>query len=285
MIDAKRSRTAQGVLAERAILTDLGVLDDPFARGMLSRGMAMFYRLARHRPQLVPTLPVTLAGLAARVNWHDAQVLAALDSGIRQVAVIGAGYDSRAWRFQREGVRFFEVDHTATQADKIRRAPLSGPTYVRADLANQSAVSALLAAGLDANLPAMFVLEGLTMYLSEKTVRRQLSELSSTSAFGSRLSTDFYPRARAGTTRDQRQRRAQRLARAGSGEDLKLLVDAAEATQLVCACGWEVNEVIGARSAAMTLVPPTSGLPIEAVNEHKTLLAATTSVGVNAAGR
>jgi hypothetical protein len=43
----------------------------------------------------------------------------------------------------------------------------------------------------------------------------------------------------------------------------------------VTACGWEVNEVSGARSAAKVLVPPTSGLPIEAVNEQKTLLAAT----------
>jgi methyltransferase (TIGR00027 family) len=203
---AKRSRTAQGVLAERAILTDLGVLDDPFARGMLSPGMALIYRFARRRPQVVPTLPVTLAGLAARVRWHDERVLEALDDGIRQVAVIGAGYDSRAWRFQHDGVRFFEVDHEATQADKVRRAPSPGPTYVQADLADQSAASSMLASGFDATQPAMFVLEGVTMYLSEEAVRHQLTELSGTSAAGSRLSTDFYPRPQAGTTRDQRQR-------------------------------------------------------------------------------
>jgi methyltransferase (TIGR00027 family) len=198
-----------------------------------------------------------------------------LDDGIRQVAVIGAGYDSRAWRFQHDGVRFFEVDHEATQADKVRRAPSPGPTYVQADLADQSAASSMLASGFDATQPAMFVLEGVTMYLSEEAVRHQLTELSGTSAAGSRLSTDFYPRPQAGTTRDQRQRGAQHLARAGSGEHLKLLVDATEATDLVTACGWEVNEVSGARSAAKVLVPPTSGLPIEAVNEQKTLLAAT----------
>jgi methyltransferase (TIGR00027 family) len=265
------------VLAERAILTDLGVLDDTFARGMLSPGVAIVYRLTRRRPQVVPTLPVTLAGLAARVRWHDARVLAALDSGVQQVAVIGAGYDSRAWRFQRGGVRFFEVDHEATQDDKVRRAPSPGPTYVQADLTEQSAATALLASGFDATQPAMFVLEGVTMYLSEEAVRHQLTELSSASAPGSRLSTDFYPRPQAGTARDQRQRGAQRLARTGSGEHLRLLVDATGAAQLVSACGWEVNEVSGARSAARILVSPTAGLPIEAVNEHKTLLAAATT--------
>jgi O-methyltransferase involved in polyketide biosynthesis len=32
------------------------------------------------------------------VLWFDAQVVAALEAGIEQVVVIGAGYDSRAWR-------------------------------------------------------------------------------------------------------------------------------------------------------------------------------------------
>ncbi|MBA2625656.1 MAG: class I SAM-dependent methyltransferase [Acidimicrobiia bacterium] len=50
----------------------------------------------------------------------------ALDAGIEQVAVIGAGYDRRAWRFHRDGVQFFELDHGATQQDKARRAPGRG---------------------------------------------------------------------------------------------------------------------------------------------------------------
>jgi O-methyltransferase involved in polyketide biosynthesis len=72
------------------------ILADPFARGMLNTSMAAIHWIVRRWPHQVPTLSVTLAGLAARVLWHDAQVTAALDVGVQQIAVIGVGYDSRA---------------------------------------------------------------------------------------------------------------------------------------------------------------------------------------------
>jgi O-methyltransferase involved in polyketide biosynthesis len=68
------------------------------------------------------------------VLWYDAQVTRAVDDGVEQVAVIGAGYDSRARRLARDGVRFYELDHPGTQSDKMRRAPAGGPTYVACDL-------------------------------------------------------------------------------------------------------------------------------------------------------
>jgi len=71
-----------------------------------------------------------LGGLAARVLWFDAQVRA-LEADITQIAVIGAGYDSRAWRFRREGVQFFELDQGATQQEKARRAPRPGPSTLQ----------------------------------------------------------------------------------------------------------------------------------------------------------
>lgn len=214
MTGAKPSRTARGVAAERALLTDMGVLDDPYALGMLGRPMAVAHSLVRRRPQVVPTLPLTLAGIGARVLWHDAHVVAALDAGVRQVAVIGAGYESRPWRLRRDGVRFFELDDGATQRDKVRRAPGPGPTYVEADLRDRTAAEALVDGGLDPAQPAVYVLEGLTMYLTEEVVRRQLSALAEASAVGSRLTTDFLPPRQAVTTdAERRKRRMQRLAR------------------------------------------------------------------------
>ena len=64
--------------------------------------------------------PEMQARLAARTRFFDEQVLAALDRGIRQVVIAGAGYDDRALRFRSPGVRYFELDHPATQADKRR---------------------------------------------------------------------------------------------------------------------------------------------------------------------
>lgn len=241
---------------------------------MLSPSMAVLHRIARRWPHWVPTLPVTLAGLAARVLWHDSQVAAAVDAGIQQVVVIGAGYDTRAWRLRREGVQFFELDQAATQQDKVRRAPRPGPIFVPADLSVQSAADALRRHGLDTARPALFLLEGVTMYLTEDVVRRQLVGLGQTGAAGSRLTADFYPHREIGTAHDQRQFRMQRLARAGSGEGLRLLIDRCQAVKLVEASGWFATQTLGMRNAAFALVPEGSGLPLRAVNDEKTLVAA-----------
>jgi methyltransferase (TIGR00027 family) len=230
---AKRSRTAQGVLAERALLTEMGVLSDPVARTMVAPPWAAFMWFVRHWPCPKKPWSVARTGLAARVSWHDAQVTRAIDAGVEQIAVIGAGYDSRAWRFASDGVQFYELDQGTTQRDKIRRAPAGGATFVEADLWTQSAAQALLDCGLDRSRPALFILEGLTMYLTEDVARRQLTDLAESSASGSLLSVDFSPPPDAGTSRDRRQMSYQRLARAGSGEDLKLLVDRRQAAAIV----------------------------------------------------
>jgi len=270
----KRSRTAQAVAAERAVLADLGVLDDPYARSMLAPPMAAIESVCRRLPRRTWARAVTLAGLAGRVRWYDAQVTAALDDGIAQVAVLGAGYDSRAWRMARDGVAFFELDHAATQHDKAERAPGPGPTYVECDLRTTSAADALAAAGLDPDRPVLLVVEGVTMYLTEEVVRRQLAELAAVSAPGSRLATDFCPPVDEGTSANRRQNRVQQLARGGSGESFRLVVRPAEAVELVTDAGWQVVERTSARDASCTLVGPASGLPVGSVNEHKTLVAA-----------
>jgi methyltransferase (TIGR00027 family) len=270
---AKRSRTAQGVLAERSILNDMGVVSDPIARTMVSPAWRAFVWTVRTWPSANKPWSVARAGLAARVLWYDAQVAEALDDGVEQIAVVGAGYDSRAWRLARDGVSFFELDHPATQRDKIRRAPPGGPTYVGCDLRTENAAQALHRRGLDPSRRALFVLEGLTMYLGEDVVHSQLRDLARSSPSGSRLAADFFPPRAAGTARDRRQMGYQRLARSGSGEDLKLLVDGPQAERLVERAGWQVTERISTRDAARALVGAT-GLPVDAVNEHKTLVAA-----------
>jgi len=270
----RRSRTAQGVAAERALLASKGILDDPFAREMLTPSMGAVVWVMERGPRQIWKRSVTLAGLAARVGWFDTQMVRALQGGIEQVAVIGAGYDSRPWRIRSTGVRFFELDHPATQRDKLRRAPQPGPVYVASDLTIDDAATSLRDHGLDGSRPAIFILEGVTMYLSEDVVRRQLRLLAKAGAVGSRLLVDFYPPWGAGTARQHRQLRLQQLARSGSGEPFRLALDRAEAVGLVQESGWSIGEVMSLRDAANTLVPCDSGLPTDAVSEHKTLIAA-----------
>ncbi len=274
MARSARSRTARGVVAERALLTDLGVLDDPFARGMLDPAMGRLVDVLRRAPSGTWRRSATLAGLAARVAWMDSRIAAALDAGIDQVAVVGAGYDSRAWRMRRTGVRWFELDRPAPQAAKRAVAPHGDVTYVEADLLTTDAARELHRAGLAANRPAVFVLEGLTMYLDEQVVRRQLARLAASGAPGSRLLVDFTPPAATGSAANRRQVVLQRLARSGSGERFLLTVVPAEAAALVGASGWTVTDVVSLRDAALELVPATSHLPRRSVNPDKTLLAA-----------
>ena len=271
---AKRSRTAQGVAAERAVLCAMGIVDDSYAKSMLTRPWSMFVEVKRRCPAHVLPFAVTFTGLAARVLWYDAQVRAALGDGFTQVAVIGAGYDTRAWRFGRDGVKFFELDHPVTQADKRRRAPRPGPTFVEADLATASAADSLIAHGLDASQPVLVIIEGVTMYLTRDVVEEQLGELARSAGPGSRLALDFYPPSDVGTAKDRRQILGQRLFRVGSGEGFKLVVDPSDAADLVRSCGWEIDEVTNLRAAANALVPRESRLPRESVNEYKALVAA-----------
>jgi methyltransferase (TIGR00027 family) len=250
----------------------MGVLADPFARRMLTPSMVATVNVVQHLPTRVLARSVTLAGLAARVLWFDAQVTEALEADITQIAVIGAGYDSRAWRFRREGVQFFELDQGATQQEKARRAPRPGPLYVAADLTTQGAGEALVEHGLDTSQPVLFVVEGVTMYLDEKIVRDQLGGLAKSSGVGSRLAVDFYPPRGAGTSLNHRQNQLQRLARFGSGETFRLTINRPEAVQLVAGSGWDTIEETSLREAARSLVPSECGLPVDAVNEHKTLV-------------
>jgi methyltransferase (TIGR00027 family) len=64
--------------------------------------------------------------MARRTAFFDRASLAALERGVRQVVVLGAGYDGRALRFATPGVTWFEVDHPATQSDKRARLAALG---------------------------------------------------------------------------------------------------------------------------------------------------------------
>src|SRR5688572_17697920 len=99
------------VAVARAHLDRLGVVDDPLAAGMLTGrrravlralGSPLLSRYGRSE---------SFSFLAARTLFFDDAVTAALDAAIRQVVIVAAGYDSRAWRLARPSVRWFEVDH------------------------------------------------------------------------------------------------------------------------------------------------------------------------------
>lgn len=185
------SSSARAVALVRAHATERGVIDDRPARALLTPGWsALLWVLGRRPLRRVGASPTT-SFIAARTLFFDGEVIAAIAAGARQVVVVGAGYDTRAWRLDRPDTTWFEVDHPTTQADKRRRAPAGGPIYVPLDLVTGSMADVLPAHGFDPEQRTVFVVEGLTMYVDEPVVRRLLTDAARLGAPGTRLAVSF----------------------------------------------------------------------------------------------
>ena len=129
-----------------------------------------------------------------RTRMIDDLVREAIHAGARQLVLPGAGFDSRAYRLREtNGLAVFEVDHPATQRAKRERLKArlgrlpETVRFVEADFEKDNLECALLAAGFDANKPAVVVWEGVVSYLSEPAVDGNFTVLALLLAPGSRL--------------------------------------------------------------------------------------------------
>lgn len=135
----------------------------------------------------------------ARTRHIDAQLRAAAAAGATQVVVLGAGFDSRAYRFHRAYPRlvFFEVDLPATidaKMQAVRRVFGALPGQVRyapIDFNTQSLDGVLSRAGYDAARKTLFILEGVTMYVSESGLDATFGFIRDHAPAGSRVVFDY----------------------------------------------------------------------------------------------
>ena len=123
--------------------------------------------------------------LALRVAYFDRLVGLAVDRlSIRQIVILGAGYDTRAARLPRAGVRFFEVDHPATQASKRERLarldgyPIEAATYVTCNFEREDPIARLAETGFALGDPALVIWEGVVPYLTDGAIRTTASRLA-----------------------------------------------------------------------------------------------------------
>jgi methyltransferase (TIGR00027 family) len=125
--------------------------------------------------------------MTIRTRFIDEALARAIAGGATQVVILGAGFDSHAYRCQEllARVNVFEVDRPATQALKKRRVneALGGPpsnlTYVAIDFQHEDLADVLSRYGYDPALPTFFILEGVTMYVPEAAVRSTLQFVAS----------------------------------------------------------------------------------------------------------
>ena len=119
----------------------------------------------------------------------------ALGHGIKQFVILGAGFDTLAFELSREydAVRFWEIDHPATQMQKTRcLTSIENVRFVAADLSdNAFPTMALQTAGFDPGHATLWIAEGLLMYFREITVRDLVESICQLSASGSIFAFTF----------------------------------------------------------------------------------------------
>ena len=138
--------------------------------------------------------------IRARVRYFDDYVEKSLKGGIAQLVILGAGYDTRAYRIGGlDTLKVFEVDHPGTQAVKIEKireifGSLPGHViYVPVDFETDDFGRKLLACGYDPSKKTLFVMEGLVMYIPPEAVDSTLSFIVRNSGKGSAVIFDYYP--------------------------------------------------------------------------------------------
>jgi methyltransferase (TIGR00027 family) len=215
---------------------------------------------------------VTLAGLrpslAARTRFFDDQVLAAISAGLRQIVILGAGYDDRALRFRSSGVRFFELDHPGTQADKARRlralqANAAELTLAPADFRHDDVAAVLDACAHDPGQPSLFSCEGLLVYLDQPTVVRLLTGLRARAATGSALAASLATHPEGAST-EEVTAAANARRRTGASEPWRTILPASAHLGLVARAGWRVVDVADAAQLDSE-APPGRSLLVAAV--------------------
>ena len=136
--------------------------------------------------------------MALRTIAIDTVVREAVTAGARQLVILGAGYDGRAWRMSElTGVRVFEVDRPATQAEKRARVselppPVGDVTFVPIDFEHESLGVVLERAGHDRSSPTCWIWEGVVMYLTRDAVRATLADIAKRSVSGSTLIVNYH---------------------------------------------------------------------------------------------
>jgi methyltransferase (TIGR00027 family) len=201
---SRPSRTAEYVALFRALETvrpaARRLFEDRLAEPLLSPELRAVVALARVPVsgrlvyEIIDRLwPGSRLWVVVRTRYIDDRVRGAIQNGVTQVMLLGAGFDARAHRIEHiRRTLVFEVDEPATLRRK--REPHGGAgrstehvRYVALDFETDDLVAALRAAGFHADLPSIVVWEGVTSYLSADAVDASFRSLAAATAPGSTI--------------------------------------------------------------------------------------------------
>lgn len=195
--DRKQISTARGVALVRAIEMTRPeserVSSDPYAHRFVNPLTVQFMRAVGAAGINRLTGIEGLINFAMAREQYIADVMGReLRAGIEQIVILGAGFDTRAYRLpEAAGVPVFEVDHPTTQAAK--REALRGVVdplpanvhFARVDFDHDDLGERLRAAGYDESKRTLFVWQGVIVYLTREGADRTLGFIAKHSAPGS----------------------------------------------------------------------------------------------------
>jgi methyltransferase (TIGR00027 family) len=197
------SMTALGVAAARALESTRPdrLLKDSLAKAFIAAASSRFEEMQSQGSDLDPIFKRFSDYAALRTRFFDDYLLAACAAGCRQVVMLAAGLDTRAFRLAwPEGVRLFEVDLPEIFRFKEQvlarqnTKPVRSRTVVEADLRTDWASALLKEGDLNPEEPTAWLAEGILPYLTEGENDRVMSSISRLSGFGSQLAFEHIKR-------------------------------------------------------------------------------------------
>ena len=201
MQDNQPSRTAQRVALRRAahqLLDHPVVFADPLALAILGPEAEAALRADPKSAGTSRIAPYLRAFLAARGRFAEEELARAVERGVGQYVVLGAGLDTFAFRnpYSPGALQVYEVDHPATQAWKRQRLAEAGIAvppdlmFAPLDFQDRTLGDGLAAAGFDPGRSAFFSWLGVSMYLTPQAVIATLGFIAARPA-GSGVAFDY----------------------------------------------------------------------------------------------
>lgn len=239
--------TATAVATSRALATRAGIIDDRWAEPLVRAvGETHFLDILDSAAEPPDQHRMTL-GMALRTRFFDDFLRDAATAGIRQVVILAAGLDARAYRLAWPAATVvYDVDQPGVVAFKsstlsaLGAVPTADVRAVGIDL-REDWPAALRAAGFEDTATTAWIAEGLLMYLPADAQDRLFDHITALSPAGSRLATEFMPSMDAFTDADDDGE--SRWRRMGFSDDLAGLVYGGERSHVVEyleGSGWRV---------------------------------------------
>ncbi|PXX56489.1 methyltransferase (TIGR00027 family) [Nocardia tenerifensis] len=218
--------TALGVAALRAGESRRAdaLFHDPYADLMVSAvGSPAWTRLSRRDIGDIDQDAVRSYGalgdlLVARTCYFDDYLDAAAAAGVRQIVIVAAGLDARAYRLDwPSGTIIFELDQPKVLQFKASALAAQdvGPAVDRRAVAvdlREDWPAALRDKGFDADVPTAWLVEGLLRYLPADAQDRLLTHIAAMSAPGSRVALNTTPGNLTSNMQEQEDNRDRMLA-------------------------------------------------------------------------